>query len=226
MPKAATPSFYFVMSLIVAGIVVYGFSYTVGENLIHPPYPRPWILYFHAAIFSIWVCLFIFQTALVRVRRVTLHRSIGRWLAVVGFVIPILGVATALAMASLHARHGDPDAAGSLPISCFDMVAFTTCFVLAIRWRTRPEFHRRLMFMATCALTAAAFGRIPALDHADWFYVGVDSLIAIVAVRDFIVDRQVHPVLAFGLPSMIVGQIAVASFRWSNWWVTFAHNLY
>jgi hypothetical protein len=129
-------------------------------------------------------------------------------------------------MAQLYVRHGDPDAAGSLPIATFDMVAFSTCFALAMLWRKRPEFHRRLVFMATCALTAAPFGRIPALDHADWFYTGVDVLIATGVVRDLVVDKRIHPVYLYGLPAMIAGQVAVASFRWSPWWVAFAHALY
>jgi hypothetical protein len=172
------------------------------------------------------VALFILQTALVRSRRVSVHRQVGRWMAWSGILIPILGVATAIALAKLRAGHGEADAAGALPISTFDMVAFTSSFALAIYWRKRPEFHRRLMFIATCTLTAAPFGRIPVLDHADWFYVGVDALIALAVVRDLIVDRRVHPALAYGLPAMIVGQIAVASFRWSPWWIAVAHDLY
>jgi uncharacterized membrane protein YozB (DUF420 family) len=226
MLKATGQSFYFAMSLVVAAIVVYGFSFTVNDNLIHPAYPRPWILYVHAVVFSTWVSLFIVQTALVRARRVSVHRRVGPWTACLGVLIPILGIATAIAMAKLRAGHGEPDAAGPLPISTFDMVAFTTSFALAIYWRKRPEFHRRLMFMATCALTAAAFGRIPVLDHADWFYVGVDALIAIAVARDLIVDRRVHPAFAYGLPAMIAGQVAIASFRWSPWWIAIAHNLY
>ena len=43
--------FYLIMSLVIAGVVIYGFSQTINENLIHPAYPRPLVLYFHAAIF-------------------------------------------------------------------------------------------------------------------------------------------------------------------------------
>ena len=41
--------FYFSMSLLVAAVVVYGFSHTIGDNLIHPAIPRPLLLYFHGA---------------------------------------------------------------------------------------------------------------------------------------------------------------------------------
>ena len=47
--------FYFFMSLLIAVVVVCGFSRTVDQNLIHPALPRPFLLYIHAAVFSGWV---------------------------------------------------------------------------------------------------------------------------------------------------------------------------
>ena len=41
------------------------------------------------------------------------------------------------------------------------MTSFTVLFWLAIYWRKKPEFHRRLVLIATCALTSAGFGRWP-----------------------------------------------------------------
>ena len=36
--------FYFSMSLLVAAIVVWGFSHSINDNLFHPAVPRPFIL--------------------------------------------------------------------------------------------------------------------------------------------------------------------------------------
>ena len=33
--------FYFLMTLLITGIVVYGFSHTVDQNLFHPAFPAP-----------------------------------------------------------------------------------------------------------------------------------------------------------------------------------------
>jgi hypothetical protein len=65
------------MSLLIAAIVVYGFSITVDKNLIHPAVPRPMILYIHEAVFSGWLVFFILQSALVRTHNVQWHRLIG-----------------------------------------------------------------------------------------------------------------------------------------------------
>jgi hypothetical protein len=76
--------------------VVFGFSHTVGERLIHPTVALPPILYFHAAIFGIWVLFFIFQSALVRTHNLRLHRMTGWFGAALGVTIPVLGISTAI----------------------------------------------------------------------------------------------------------------------------------
>ena len=53
------------------------------RNLFHPAIPRPFILWMHASAFISWVIFFISQSALVRVHRVSWHRSIG-WFVVLG----------------------------------------------------------------------------------------------------------------------------------------------
>ena len=203
--------FYFAMALVIPAIVVFGFSFTIGRNLIHPVIPRPTILYVHAAIFSGWLIFFLLQSALVRTRNVRVHRSIGWFGAGFGALIPVVGVATALAMGrfdirALRQNHVEMD----LMIPLWDMVAFTAAFGLAIYWRGKPEYHRRLVYLATCALTAAAFGRFPAfLLNPTFFYAGVDLLIVFGAVRDWIVGRKVHPVYLYALPLVVAGQTIV-----------------
>jgi len=104
-------SFYFVMSLVVALVVVYGFSRTINAGLIHPPSPRPLVLYFHALIFSGWVLFFILQSALIRTRNVKIHRQVG-WLGLaLGVSIPIIGIVTTIAMTRLRMQEGRVDAA-------------------------------------------------------------------------------------------------------------------
>jgi hypothetical protein len=94
--------------------------------------------------------------------------------------------------------------------SQWDMVAFTPAFVLAIYWRKKPEFHRRLILIATCVLTAAGWGRFP-----EWLpppvisYAGVDLPILLGVFRDWMVNRKVHLVYSYALPALIAGQTVV-----------------
>ena len=115
----------------------YGFSRTVNTGLIHPPSPRPIILYFHAVIFTGWVALLIVQSALVRTRKLKLHRQLGWFALALGVAIPIVGIATTIAMGRLRLQEGRADAAQFLIIPFFDMVAFSVPFGLSMYWRRK-----------------------------------------------------------------------------------------
>jgi uncharacterized membrane protein YozB (DUF420 family) len=199
--------FYLVMSLVVAGIVVYGFSHTIDENLIHPAYPRPLVLYFHAALFAGWVVLLTVQSTLIRARNVRLHRKLGLCAIALAIAVPIIGITTGIAMARFNTQHGSTDAAEFLIVPFFDMLVFTVVVGLAIVWRRKPEYHRRLMFLATCALTIAAFNRFPAsVVPNNWGYAGVDVLVLLGVARDLFVMKRIHPIYLYGLPIMVLGQ--------------------
>ncbi len=224
----ADRNFYLGAGLAVALIVSFGFSRTMGAGLFHPPSSRPLILYVHAATFPAWVLLFVTQAALVRVRRVSWHRRLGVIGIVLGGLMPIIGIDTALAMTRLHMAERGGTEESALIVPFFDMLAFAVIFGLAAYWRRRPEYHRRLMLMATCGLTVAAFARFPGwmMPHHGW-YLGVDALILAGAVRDWILMRRLHPVYQYGMPALAFGQAAT---MWiylsaSPHWIRIAHAL-
>lgn len=197
------------VALAVAVVVAAGFGRTVNARLFHPSSPRPRILYVHGALFTAWVLFFTMQAVLVRSRRVAWHRRLGVGGVVLGGLLPVVGIATALAMTRLHRAGSKTGGEPFLIVSFFDMLAFAVTFGLAIYWRRRPEYHRRLILMASCGLTAAAFARLPNwLIPDNAWYVGVDGLILAGAARDWIVMRRVHAVYLYGLPALLLGQAA------------------
>ncbi len=220
--------FYFFMSLLVAGVLVYGFSHTINKNLFHPAVPPPAILYLHAIVFTGWLLFFIFQSALVRTHNVRLHRQTGWFGLALGVAVFLVGVSTAIVMARFHIRQGAADAEGFLIVPLFDMIAFSIPFALAIYWRKKPEFHRRLILIASCALTAAGFGRFPPyLIPPPFFYAGVDALILLGVARDLIVNRRIHAVYLYGLPAFVLGHVIVTYTLTHNspWWLKIAHAI-
>jgi hypothetical protein len=213
--------FYFFMSLLFATIVVVGFSRTVNGNLIHAAPPRPFLLWIHGAVFASWVVFFLAQSTLVRVRRVSWHRFMGWFGAGLAAVMVPLGVTIAIVMARFNtAQLHQSDAAAFLGIPFYGMLAFGVIIALAIYWRKRPEFHRRLMFVGTCGLMDAAFARFDFVFDHSLFFVCVDLLIALGVVRDLVVDGRVHKVYRYALPALIVGQ-SLAIYLWRvgpAWW--------
>ena len=221
--------FYLFMALLFVAVIVYGFSFTIDKNLIHPAVPRPWLLYLHATVFSGWLVFYILQSTLVRSRKVQWHRRLGSFGVGLGTLIPIVGVSTAIVMGrfdavSLHMTDAEPN----LIIPLFDMVCFASTFPLAVYWRKKPELHRRLMLVATCALTAAGFGRFPERILPPYlFYAGVDLLILFGVARDLIVNRTIHRVYLFVLPPFILGQAIVTYVAFHNvrFWLRIAHAM-
>jgi len=220
--------FYFCMSLLVAAIVVWGFSHTVNASLFHPAVPRPFLLWIHGAVFSGWVVFYILQSTLVRTHNVRVHRSLG-WLGVaLGTVMVPLGITTAIVMGRfdtyrLHQTGGD----AFLIVPFYDMAAFAVLLALAIYWRKKPELHRRLMLIATCCLLDAAFGRIDYIFNNSLYFLCLDGVILLGVGRDLIVNRRVHKVYLVALPVLMVFQgFVVYTLRsGSHWWIRIADTI-
>ena len=220
--------FYFTMSLLFAVIVIWGFSRAVDENLLHPAIPRPLILWFHAAVFSLWIVFFIFQSVLVRTRNVKWHRFFGRFGAGLGAAMVPLGTATAIVMGRFdrYQLH-QPGAESFLIIPFFAMAAFGTPFILAIAWRKKPELHRRLLFIATCSLLDAPLDRFDFLFDHNLSFLCLDLVIGLGVVRDLLINRRIHRVYLIALPTLIVLQ-GLVTLIWrseASWWVRIAHSI-
>jgi hypothetical protein len=214
--------FYLFLSLVMAGIVVAGFNRTVDHFLIHATPPRPMLLWIHGAAFSAWVVLFIVQSALVRVRKVRLHRTLGWFGAALGAMMVTLGVLIAVVMGRFNALQLHQANPSFLSIQFFDMLSFGTLFGLAILWRGKPELHRRFLVLATCGLVAAAFARFDFVFYHNLFYVCVDAVMLLGVARDLVVDRRVNKVYLYGIPALVVGQ-NLAIYLWQHppgWWVS------
>jgi FtsH-binding integral membrane protein len=213
--------FYFAMSLLIAAIVVTSFSRTVNQNLFHAAIPRPFLLWIHAAAFSSWICFYILQSALVRSHNVKLHRQLG-WIGVgLGALMVPLGFTIAIIMGRFDTHQVHQYDPTFLSIPFYDMIAFGTLLSLAIYWRRKPSLHRPLLFMATCGLLDAAFGRFDFIFDHYLFFPCLDFVILLGVIRDLMVNRRVNVVYRYALPVLIVGQaFTVYLWHWSPaWWL-------
>jgi len=213
--------FYLCMALAMAALVVWGFSRTVNTNLFHANPPRPLLLWMHGAAFSSWVVFFTLQSVLVPVRRVSVHRFLGWFGAGLATVMVPLGFTIAVVMARFDTvvLH-QTGASAFLSVPFGDMIIFGSFVAMAIYWRKRPEYHRRLVFIATCGLMDAAIARFDFWFNNSLIFLGVDFLIVLGMMRDRLVEGRVHKVYLYALPPLIVVQnLAIYAWRVNPvWW--------
>jgi hypothetical protein len=121
----------------------------------------------------------------------------------------------------------EPDGSSFMSIPYVDMLIFGVGVGLAIYWRKRPDYHRRLMFIATCQLMDAGFGRFAYVFNHDLYYPLLDLLIVLGMARDLVVEGRVHKVYLYALPAVIVLQgTAVYLYRANpGWWQSITHAI-
>ncbi|HEV2398669.1 MAG TPA: hypothetical protein VGS27_17125 [Candidatus Sulfotelmatobacter sp.] len=213
--------FYFCASIVMAGLAGWAFSHTVDARLLHSKPPKPPLLWFHAALFSAWIVLFVMQSALVRVRKVSLHRTLGWFGAALAAIMVVSGFVVSVVILRLEMTTLNRDRVASfLSILWFDLIIFAACMALAIYFRKRPEYHRRLVFMASCQLMQAVFVRFHYIGYHDLFYPALDVLVVAGMLRDWVVDARVNKVYLYVFPAMIALQGWATYLERANpsWW--------
>src|SRR5262249_32428204 len=138
-----------------------------------------------------------------------------------GFAIAV--VMTRFDISVLHQKGVD----SFLSIPFGDMIVFGSCIAVAVYWRTKPEYHRRLVFLASCQLMDAAVGRFDFIFNHSLFYLVLDCLIVLGMLRDWVVDGHVHKVYRYALPSLLIVQ-SFAIYTWRvnpGWWAEITHAI-
>jgi hypothetical protein len=167
----------------------------------------------------------------VRTDHVGWHRRMGSFGAVLGAMVAVLGIWTAVSMGRFNLVQLHQNSAQlTLLRSFYDIFAFALPFAMAIYWRTKPTFHRPLILVAMCALTDPAFSRFPSLPidlGAYQDYGCVDLLVLLGLARDLTVSRRVNRIYLFALLGFLACQIAVvqAIRRQSPYWLKIAHAI-
>jgi len=220
--------FFSAMVLLIVVLVAVGFApkyYAAG--VFRAPLPSR-IIHFHAAVFSAWILLLAVQTALVSVRRVAVHRTLG----VAGFFLaPLVVIFGFLAMASqLRFRASEGDT-----ILTFSAVSFKAIFIFAVMaamsYATRKRdtaAHKRYTLLATLGLLGAAVFRLPipwVHEQVSHTFLTVDALAVAIAIYDLWSTHKVHGATLWGGLFLIVGQQVTIPIGESAAWHAFARWL-
>ena len=200
------------MSVVLAAIVVFGFSHTIPSDLAPPGLPL--LLVLHAVIFGAWVLLFIAQPALVTRRSISIHRKLGWIGAALACAMILLGVSAILF--ALWNNTLPPFYPPGLFIvrGIVGLALFGGLLAAAIRLRRRIEWHKRLMLCAAITVVIPGLERalpLPLFGTA-WPFVadGVIDLIALAGpTMDLVVHRRIHSAYVWGAGAIVSGQAIV-----------------
>ena len=214
--------FYGGMAILLCVVVFIGFSPTYFRaGMVNAPLPAP-ILHIHGAVFTLWMLLFLVQAALISARRVAWHRTLGTIAFCLPPVMIVLGVIAALNALHRKVNIGPLDPSVSFAIPALAIVWFSVLIFASWSTRRRPDAHKRLILLATIALSDAALGRFPwnriGLPPAAGAVTGLGILILFVLLYDLIALHRIHRSNLWAAPlTFAVGAFAVPIGMTSGW---------
>jgi len=217
------------MAILLCIIVYVGFSPTYfGAGMLRAPLPSP-ILHYHGAAFTLWMALFLIQTAFISAKRIAWHRTFGT----IAFCLPpimiVLGVIASIDGLRRGVRIGPLDTAVSLAISLVGIFAFAILIYFAWQTRRRPDAHKRLVLLATIGLTEAAIGRFPwarmGMSPAGGGTASLGVLILLLVAYDLFALRRVHRTTMWAGPVAFAGGALSVPIGMTPAWHAFANFL-
>jgi hypothetical protein len=194
--RAIDDRFFLVAAALAIVVVGLGFGLEFVPGAPANTRPRTPLIMTHAAVFASWIALFAVQTSLVAAGRVRIHRRLG--VAAIGLALGmlILGFATAIRGARTgYSPIPHIDALTFLVVPVGDLVVFATLVGTALYWRRTPDVHKRLMWLATAALTFPAVTRLPYARGRVPVIFAVFLLILLAApIYERVTRGRMHPV--------------------------------
>src|SRR5687767_10564401 len=155
------PRFYLFVSFALVSWVVIGFFRSFYSRILTDPPPLTTLMHLHAAVFTIWLALFLVQVWLVAAHRVDLHRKLG--VASAGFAMLVFAFGVLAVLETTVSNHVSPS--GLAPPQ-FSIIGFTSIgmfgafIVLGVAYRQRAALHKRFMILAMIASISPATARL------------------------------------------------------------------
>jgi hypothetical protein len=218
--------FYVGMAIAVLITVFLGFSHSYFLKAYYGTPELSLLVHIHGLVFTSWVLLFLAQTSLVATGHTDRHRKLGVAGAVLAALLLIVGTATAI----LRVKGGRPSPIPGVPplsflaVPLFDMVAFAMLIGAGLVLRNRPETHKRLMTLATIALTSAPIARLSFVRPGGppAFFGLTDLFIVAMLVYDFATRGKAHPATIWGGLVIVASQPLRLMISGTPAWLAFA----
>lgn len=204
--------FYLGFGLFALAVVLTGFSTTYIIPMARRSFSAPWVVHLHGASALGWVLLLIYQARLVGTRRTPQHRRLGQAGLPLALLVWATGIATALWAAKRDLPEIGTAATSSLGGTATGLSLYLLLVIAAILARRRPDWHKRLIVLATIQVLWPAFFRLRHLlpmvpQPGIWLAIVLAYLpIAVAALRDRMRYGWIHPVWLFAAPAVVIEQ--------------------
>jgi hypothetical protein len=184
-------------------------------------FPISAVAHIHGALMTSWLLTFMLQGWLAATHRLDLHRRlgpVGLWL---GVVVWISFIALTIRGYAKTKYPLDENIFYSLP-QLYVIVVFAPLLIGAYLTVDEPQWHKRLLMIATITVLGAAvdrFGWLPPPGPGYWPQVMcLDLLLLPIAILDVVQFKRVHPATLSGGGFLIAAQSAVALMWPTMWW--------
>lgn len=236
--------FYVWMAGVCVAVAFTGFAETYWLQLPVGTFVGAPLLHLHAALFSSWTLLLLSQTWLAANGRLDHHRAWGMAGISLATAMLLVGVATAVVnMTERLPRDGD-SARAFLIVPLTAIGGFAVFFAAAVANLRRPEWHKRLMLLATFSVLQAAVARFfflaktgggpglrpgllppPPPMVAVMGGLTVDLLIVAGMVYDWRTRGRPHPAYLIGGAALLASQLLRTPISRTQAWYAFTDSL-
>jgi hypothetical protein len=237
--RRAERIFFGGMALLLAVVVVTGFSHSYFmAGMVRAPLPNP-LVHIHAAVFTLWMILFLVQTGLVSARRVAWHRTLG----IAAYCLPLAMVplGTVTGFDELRRERVFDAATGLANVpresaiffaeSLFGIALFAVVIFASWRARRNPAAHKRLVLYATIGLASGALIRFPwrrmglGMLGGNAAVLALALLLLLVVAYDLVSLRRIHGASLWAAPLTFAVSALTIPMATTWWWQAFATML-
>ena len=162
------------------------------------------VIHFHAIMLLLWFGMLIAQPLLIRAKRFSLHRTLGR---ISYGLVPLVLVSMWLASRSQYVRFvgqvPEHQNRADLFIPLSQLLLFGILYVLAMVYRRQPAWHLRYIVASSVVFLSPALGRVPDLWTGVMFswmslfisFLVPDLVLLGLLVLDFRANKNPRPYL-------------------------------
>jgi len=211
---------------LIPVIAIWGFWVTYFTR---PPDTLSAYDHIHGLAMFGWTFMLISQSYLIRTNRRDIHRMMGK----LSYLLAPLVIISTLVLANyrLNVRGLTEQGMYFLELQLFIIIQFTVFYVMAIRWRKRPDVHARWMICTAFTLLDPILARVLMINFLQvplesgiiqYFTFGFIDLMVVALV---IWDWKSHQRCDVFLPALIlllVTHLSVFIFNGTAAWESFA----